>query len=103
MARASSRRVLSLIPIVLASTVVPFATVLLIGRVAVVIGVGAAFALIQWVWAYSDSSDPTSASEWTGVALVALTGFYALIAFSLWFAGAPVGAAARQRANRGRI
>jgi hypothetical protein len=94
---------LSLILIVLALTVVPFTTVLLIGRVAVVIGVGAALAIIEWAWAYSDSSDPASGSEWTGVALVAWTGLFALIGFSLWVAGATVGAAARQRVNRGRV
>ena len=94
---------LSLILIVLALTVVPFAIVFLIGRVAVVIGVGAALAIVEWVWAYSDSSDPTSGSEWTGIALVAWTGFFALIAFSLWVAGATLGAVARQRANRGRV
>ena len=94
---------LSLILVVLALTVVPFGTVLFIGRVAVVIGVGAAVAIVEWVWAYSDNADPTSGSEWTGVALVAWTGLFALIGFGLWVAGATLGAATRQRANRGRI
>ena len=58
---------------------------------------GAALAAIEWVWAYSDSSDPTS-EQWNGLTLVVWTGLIALIGFSLWVAGAMVGAATRQRA-----
>ena len=90
-----------MILIVLALTAVPFASVLLVGRPALIIGVGAALAVTEWVWAYSDSSDVASGSEWTGFPLVAFTGFFALIGFSLWVAGAIVGAAVRQRAVRG--
>ena len=52
---------------------------------------GAALAAIEWVWAYSDSSDPTS-EQWNGLTLVVWTGLIALIGFSLWVAGAMVGA-----------
>jgi hypothetical protein len=81
---------------------VPFALVLLMGRPAVVIGIGAALAVVEWLWAYADNSDPASGSEWTGAALVAWTGMFALIGFSLWVAGAVLGGATRQR-TRGRM
>lgn len=102
-ARVQNRRALWLILIVVIAAV-PFATVLLTGRPAIVVGVGAALAVIEWVWAYLDSRDPPPGSETTpwGLTLVS-TSSSALIGLGCWIAGSITGAFARHGAMRGRI
>ena len=88
---------MSLILIVVAVVAVPFGAALLTGRTPWVIAVGAALAIVEWVVAYSDASDPASGSEWSGAGLVAFTGIFALLGLGVWTLGAVVGGLVRRR------